>query len=434
MAVICERFLENDTIKEKVYVATLDPGLEVFVFPKKGYNKQYASFATQFGSIDNTFYVEGKENLLEVPDGVAHFLEHKLFEGEQGNVFDEFARFGASANAYTNFTMTNYLFSSTDHFEKCFDLLLNFVQDPYFTKESVEKEKGIIAQEIRMYEDNPSWRLFFNLLGSLFAVHPVRKDIAGTVESIMDIDEEVLYKCYRTFYHPSNMALFVVGDLEPERVIHQVIDNLEKKNYQPMGEIKRIYPEEPKNVREKCVREKMEVSQPLLNLGFKDPNVGFTGRELFKKELASELLLEMLFGKASETYTRLYEEGLINDQFGSTFVGEKDYGYSIMGGETPDPDKLYQELLSSIKQYTQGGFREEDFERQRRKMLGEFLRSFNSLEFIANNFLYYHFRDNNLFDFVSLLKEITAEDIQVRLRELFDEKYHSCSIINNNGR
>ncbi len=432
MAVICERFLENETIKEKVYVATLDPGLEVFVFPKKGYNKKYASFATQFGSIDNTFYVEGKEDLLEVPDGVAHFLEHKLFEGENGNVFDEFARLGASANAYTNFTMTNYLFSSTDHFEKCFDLLLNFVQEPYFTAESVEKEKGIIAQEIRMYEDNPGWRLFFNLLSCLYEVHPVRKDIAGTVESIMEIDEEVLYKCYRTFYHPSNMALFVVGDLEPEKVIHQVLDNLEKRNYQPLGDIKRIYPEEPQNVREKCIREKMEVSQPLLNLGFKDRKVGFTGRELFKKELASELLLEILFGKASETYTGLYEEGLINDRFGTSFVGEKDYGYSIMGGETPDPDKLYQALLSSIKKYAQG-FREEDFERQRRKMLGEFLRNFNSLEFIANNFLYYHFRNNNLFDFVNLLEEITLEDIHARFGELFDENYHSCSIISSNG-
>ncbi|UNC91473.1 EF-P 5-aminopentanol modification-associated protein YfmH [Candidatus Contubernalis alkaliaceticus] len=433
MAVISERLLKNDTIQEKVHVATLYPGLEVFVFPKKGYNKKYASFATQFGSIDNSFYVEGNKNLLEVPDGVAHFLEHKLFEGEKGNVFDEFARKGASANAYTNFTMTNYLFSSTDNFEDCFDLLINFVQDPYFTAESVEKEKGIIAQEIRMYEDNPGWRLFFNLLGCLYSVHPVRKDIAGTVESIMDIDEEILYKCYRTFYHPSNMALFVVGDLEPERVIHQVMENLEHRDYQPLGEIKRIYPEEPQAVRDKCVREKMEVYQPLLSLGFKDRNVGFTGRDLFKKELASELVLEMLFGKSTETYNRLYEEGLINDQFGTSFVAEKDYAYTMMGGETPDPDKLYQALLDSITQYIQKGFKEEDFERQRRKMLGEFLRNFNSLEFIANNFLYYHFRENNLFDFVSLLQEMKAEDIHLRLRELFDKDYHSCSIITSNG-
>ncbi|PKM80037.1 MAG: peptidase M16, partial [Firmicutes bacterium HGW-Firmicutes-13] len=303
-----ERRIENETLKETVYADTLFPGLEVFVLPKKGYNKKYASFATKFGSIDSKFYVGKNGGVLEVPDGVAHFLEHKLFEEEGGNVFDEFGRLGASANAYTNFNMTNYLFSSTDNFEECFELLLNFVQKPYFTKESVEKEKGIIEQEIRMYQDNPGWRIFFNLLGLLYRVHPVRKDIAGTVESIQEIDENVLYKCYQTFYHPSNMALFVVGDLDAPKIIEQVKVNLEKRNYEVLGEIKRIYPEEPAGIAKRVAEENMEVSQPLLNLGFKDRNIGFTGRDLLKKEISTELLLEIIFGKSSGLYDKLYDE------------------------------------------------------------------------------------------------------------------------------
>lgn len=424
-----ERIIDNKTLKETVYADNLFPGLEVFVLPKRDYNKKYASFAAKFGSVDSKFNVGNNGEVLEVPDGVAHFLEHKLFEDEKGNVFDEFAGLGASCNAYTNFNMTNYLFSSTDNFEECFELLLNFVQSPYFTRESVEKEKGIIEQEIRMYQDNANWRIFFNLLGLLYQNHPVRNDIAGTVESIQEIDEDVLYKCYHTFYHPSNMALFVVGDVDASRILKQVKANLGKRDHEVLGEIKRIYPEEPAAVAEKMIREDMEVSQPLLNLGFKDRNVGFSGRELLKKEIAADLLLEIIFGKSSGLYDKLYDDGLINDRFGASYVAEKDYGHVIIGGETPDPDKLYASLLAAIDEYRKKGIDAEDFRRQQRKTLGEFLRNFNSLEFIANNFLAYHFKDINFFDYLNLLLEITHKDVVAQMNELLDENYHACSII-----
>lgn len=430
MSIIAQSQINNDILKERIYAYTLYPGLELFILPKKGYNKKYASFATKFGSIDSKFKVRGEDNeSLEVPDGVAHFLEHKLFEEERGNVFDEFARLGASANAYTNFTMTNYLFSTADNFDDCFALLINFVQAPFFNQESVEKEKGIIEQEILMYQDNPHWRLFFNLLGALYQNHPVRKDIAGSVESIKEIDKEVLYKCYQTFYHPSNMALFVVGDLNPEEIRERVEKNLEERNYSLLGEIERIYPQEPSEVNKKIVKDKMEVSQDLLNLGFKDREIGLDGMELFKKELITDLLLEIILGRSSELYDRLYEGGLINDSFGASFVAEKDYSYVIVGGETPDPDKLYRSLLSGIKEYQEKGIGEEDFKRQQRKMLGEFLRNFNSLEFIANNFLAYYFRNINLFDYVEVLLNIQKGEVQERLARLFQEDYHACSII-----
>lgn len=423
------KIVENALLKEKIVWRRIEPGLEVFVLPKKGYKKKYATYSTNFGSIDSHFVVEGEGEELVVPDGVAHFLEHKLFEDEEGNVFDRFAKLGASSNAFTNFTNTTYLFSSTDHFEECFEILLDFVQNPYFTEESVEKEKGIIEQEIRMYEDNPGWRIFFNLLTALYRKHPVQKDIAGTVESISHIDKDVLYKCYRTFYHPSNMALFVVGDVDADKVLDQVAANIGRRNYSPLGEIKRIYPEEPRELEKEQVVQELVVSQPIMNLGFKDLDVGYDGERLFRRELATALVLDVVFGSSSKLYNELYEEGIIDDEFDAGYVAEKEYGHTIIGGETADPDKLFERLTAGIKQAQQDGISAEQFEHHRRKMMGDFLKSFNSLEFIANNFLAYHFRGINFFNYLEVLQELTLEDVNRRLKEHFSEENRARSII-----
>ncbi|EEG77351.1 EF-P 5-aminopentanol modification-associated protein YfmH [Dethiobacter alkaliphilus] len=423
------RVLENDLLKEKVYMRRVEPGLEVFVLPKQGYNKKYATFSTNFGSIDSRFIVEGEGKELSVPDGVAHFLEHKLFEDEEGNVFDRFAKLGASSNAFTNFTNTAYLFSTTQHFEECFELLLDFVQSPYFTEESVEKEKGIIEQEIRMYEDNAQWRLFFNLLTALYREHPVRIDIAGTVESIHQIDKEVLYKCYRTFYHPSNMAVFVVGDVEPERILDQVEANINKHNYKPLGEIHRIYPDEPRELAKDYVAQELVVSEPVLNIGFKERDLGYDGPELFKRELITGLVLDVVLGSSSKLYNELYEEGLIDDEFDAGHVAEKKYGHTVIGGETSDPDRLFARLQEGIRDAQRQGISTDKFEHHRRKLMGEFLKSFNSLEFIANNFLAYHFKNINFFDYLDILQGITVEDANRRLAEHFAEDNLARSLI-----
>ena len=227
------KILEQSVIKEKLYWQRIEPGLEVFVLPKKGYNKKYATYSANFGSIDSHFIVEGEKRELQVPDGVAHFLEHKLFEDEEGNAFDRFAVLGASSNAFTNFTNTTYLFAATDNFTQCLELLLDFVQNPYFTDESVEKEKGIIGQEIRMYEDNPQWRLLISW--GFIPETPGKNRYAGTVESISKINKEVL-PVLPNFYHPSNMAIFVVGDVDAEQVLAQIENNIHKHNYQPLGD------------------------------------------------------------------------------------------------------------------------------------------------------------------------------------------------------
>ncbi len=419
---------ENRTVKEKVYHAVVDPGLETYILPKKGYSKKYAVFSPCFGSIDSSFEVDGRK--LEVPEGVAHFLEHKLFEDERGNAFDRFAALGASSNAFTSFTQTSYLFSCTDNFTENLDLLLDFVQEPFFNRETVEKERGIIEQEIRMYEDHPQWRLFFNLLEALYCCHPVRNDIAGTVESIHKITPEVLYQCYRTFYHPCNMALFVVGDLSPGEVVRRVEANLKQKEHPPGVEIKRYYPREPARVNRSKVVNNMVVSEPLLNLGFKDPLPSpLKGEEMLAREMVTELLLEVLFGDSEPLYNELYEEGLINDDFGAGYTAEINYAYTLIGGETRDPELLYQKIMEALQKIRTGGISAEQLERHRRKMLGQFMSRFNSLEFIANNYLAYRFKDIDFFSFPDTLQEISLSRVEERMQEHFNEELHAVSII-----
>ncbi|HZK25480.1 MAG TPA: pitrilysin family protein [Oscillospiraceae bacterium] len=423
------KVLEHSLLREKISWRRIEPGLEVFVLPKKGYNKKYATYSTNFGSINSRFIVEGQERELQVPDGVAHFLEHKLFEDEQGNAFDRFAVLGASSNAFTNFTSTTYLFSATENFTEGLELLLDFVQDPYFTEESVEKEKGIIGQEIRMYEDNPQWRLFFNLLGALYQEHPVRIDIAGTVESISKIDKEVLYQCYRTFYHPSNMAMFVTGDVDAERVLEQIEENIQRHDYQPLGEIKRLFPQEPAEIAKEYVEQTLVVSEPVLNIGFKEQDLGYGGEKLFKREIATNLMLDVVFGPSSKLYNELYEEGLVDDEFDAGYVAEQDYSHSIIGGETAEPEKLFARLVEGIKRAQREGISTETFAHYQRKAMGEFLKSFNSLEFIANNYPAYHFKKINFFDYLQVLHDLTQDEVNQRLQEHLSLDYLARSVI-----
>ena len=422
--------IENRELREKLHKRTLGSGLELYVLPKAGYRKKYAAFSTHFGSIDSKFQVNGSTDVISVPDGVAHFLEHKLFEDEKGNVSDRFAALGASSNAYTTFTHTNYLFSCTDHFRENLELLLDFVQEPYFTAESVQNEQGIIGQEIRMYEDHPQWRVFFNLLAALYRNHPVRIDIAGTVESIAKITPDVLYQCYRTFYHPSNMAVFVIGDLSPDDVARQVEENLARHNHSPLGPIKRFFPEEPDQILKQRVSQDLVVSEPLFNLGFKDPAVpSLQGRELLRREISMELLLEIIFGESEPLYNELYQAGLIDDNFDCGYTAEQTYGYTLIGGETRDPEQLYQRVMAGIESFRKEGVTEEQFERHRRNQLGGYMRRFNSLEFIANNYLAYRFRDTDLFAYPAVLQEIRREELTAMLKDNLDPARHAVSLI-----
>ena len=417
-----------EQLGETVYHETLPNGLAVYLVPKLGFSKTYAVFTTRYGSIDSHFRLKSGEE-VHVPDGIAHFLEHKMFEKKEMDVMHEFSRNGASCNAFTSFNRTAYLFSCTDNLDRNLNLLLNYVQEPYFTDASVEKEKGIIGQEITMYDDNPDWKVYMNLLKAMYQKFPIKIEIAGTIESISHITKEYLYQCYETFYHPGNMVLLVVGSFDPETVMKWVRDNQAAKEFPPTPKIERLFPEEPAPVAESRVEANLAVGLPKCLIGFKEKTNGLTGEALLKRELTTKLVLDIAFGTSSALYQKWYGSGLITESFDFDYSGEKEYGYSIIGGDTPDPDKLVAEVQQGIGELMQRGIDQQDFERAKRKKIGLFLRSLNSVEFIANQFTSYKFNGTELFSVVPALESITREEVEARMREHFLTEQMSVSIV-----
>ena len=418
----------NERIKEKIIYKELDSGLKVYFMPKPGFTKKYAIFSTNYGSIDNNFIPIGEDKSIIAPEGIAHFLEHKLFEEEESNIFDKFSKMGAYVNASTSFNQTSYLFYTTDFFYESLELLVEFVQSPYLTDENVEKEKGIISQEIRMYEDNPRWKVFFNCLKAMYIDHPVKIDIAGTVESINTINKESLLKSYNTFYHPSNMVLFVVGDLDFDNII-EVVKKVEKPFEKTTNEIRRIFKEEPKRINQKNIEEKMMTSTPLFYMGFKDYQNGLTGEESLKKDLVTNMILDMLFTPSSIFYNDLYNEGLIDSSFGGYYTGKMTYGHSLVVGQSDSPEIVYDRIVELIKKPSDDILNIENFDRIKKKNLGSFLMGFDSVEFIANNFIDLYFDNFLLIDYLDVLETITFEDIITRFKEHFTEENLVLSII-----
>lgn len=422
--------IKNEKLKEEIHFTKLENGLEVFWLPKKDYMRKYAVFTTKYGSNDNKFVPIGEKNMIEVPEGVAHFLEHKLFEEPDENIFDKFSELGSYVNAYTNFTQTAYLFECTDKFYDNLELLVKFVQNPYFTDENVEKEKGIIEQEIRMYDDSAGWKVFFNCLRGMYYDHPVKIDIAGTVDTIKEIDKDILYKCYNTFYHPKNMVLFMVGDVDFDKAV-EVIDKSQKSDIQEYeGEIKRNYVNEKKSINKKIIEENLSVSMPLFNLGFKDTDVGFDGKKLLAKEIATNIILEMIFGESSEFYQEMYNEGFINNSFGGQYIGSKDYGHSIVGGEASKPKEVKDKIISYIEGLKEKGLDNADFERIKKKFIGNHLSEFDSMDYIANKFTSYYFNNILLTDYFESIENIKFNDVEKRFKEHFNEVNCTLSIVN----
>ncbi|WP_332869423.1 EF-P 5-aminopentanol modification-associated protein YfmH [Clostridioides difficile] len=420
----------NDILKEEVYYEKLQNGLDVYFMPKRGFMKKYAILATNYGSNDLEFVPIGEDKKIRVNEGIAHFLEHKMFEQpDGGDAFDKFSKLGVNANAFTNFTMTAYLFSATENFYESLEHLIDYVQTPYFTDENVEKEKGIIAQEIKMYNDDPDWNVYFNCLKAMYVNYPARIDIAGTVDSIYKITKEELYKCYNTFYNPGNMALFFVGDLDVEKVIDVTKKSNNYKVDKLSKSIERFYPEEPESVKEKEVIEKFPISMPMFNIGFKDSNVGLKGKELLRKEIVTDILVGMLFKKGSKLYEDLYMQGLINENFGAGFSSQVDYAFSIIAGDSKEPKKVKEIILDYIEKSKKEGLSKEEFERTKKKKIGSFIKCFDSINFIGNSFISYVFKDINLLDYLDVIKDITFEEVEERLKEHFKEEYCVISIV-----
>ena len=402
-----------------------ESGLDIYIMEMEGYHSSFALFGTKYGSINTRFRVKGEEQYTEVPEGIAHYLEHKLFENEDCDAFEKYARTGANANAYTSFDRTAYLFSCSENFAQSLEILLTFVQEPYFTKENVEKEQGIIAQEIRMNDDEPGWRVFFNMLRAMFHNHPVRIDIAGTVESIRKIDADLLYKCYHTFYNLHNMTLAVAGNVKAEEVL-AICD----KCLRPCEDqgLEQLYADEPDTIVKSFVEDTLPVGAPIFNLGFKLKPM--SGMELVRAELLTSTLLEVLLGPSSKLYNEMLEEGLINSEFeaDTPFTGD---GFFVLscGGETHDPQTVRDRILTELRRAKEEGFDEESFERIKRVHYGSMIRSFSSVEANASMMLNAYMANVPPFSSIEALAGITYEEALRFLREEIDLDKHVLSVV-----
>ena len=420
------QIIENSKVKEKLYIEKLENGLTVMIIPKKGIQKKYIIWGTNYGSNDNKFIVPGETEVTEVPKGVAHFLEHKMFEQENGkNSLDVLTALGVNANAYTTNNHTAYLYECTDNFYEALDEFMNYVQHPYFTDENVEKEKGIIGQEIMMYDDYPDWKVYLNALECMYHKNPVKLDITGTVETISHIDKDILYKCYNTFYNPSNMAMVVSGDFEPEKLLEEIKKRLIEKKAN--GEIKRIYPEEPESIVKEKTEQKMDVSEPLFTIGIKDKVA--TQKEKVKKHLAIEILLNMLIGKSSDLYQELYKSGVMFSIPNVDYEFSRDYAHILVTGQSKEPEKVYESFKNAIRELREKGIESEEFKRMKKMLYGSFIKEYDEPGDIARMFLADFFKGINSFEYLEEITTINEQYVEQILNEVFNENKMILSVI-----
>lgn len=418
------REIKSPKLNERYYEIEHKSGLKIYVMPKENYSSAYAVFGTNYGSIDTKFKRSDSDSWTTVPEGIAHFLEHKLFESEDLDAFARYAKTGASANAYTSFDKTCYLFQCSDNFEASLEILLDFVTHPYFTKETVEKEQGIIGQEITMYYDVPGWMSTFNLLRLLYHNHPVRIDIAGTVDSIAQITDKLLYDCYNTFYNLHNMVLAVVGNVTPQQVLDVCDKMLENA---PELQIERSFDDEPRDICGTYSEYNLAMSMPVFSFGYKEECE--KPIQDVRKIIEVNILLEILAGKTSKLYNDLFEKGLINSSFSKEyFIG---YGYEavMFDGESVDPSAVCDAIKQEVKRLKAHGITDEQFEAVRRLMYGREIMEYNDIDSLANGFVSAHFGGYSIFDSIEIFKSVTKKDIESRLEKMLDERYSALSVV-----
>ena len=420
-------------IKEKAYIEILESGMKIIVIPKSNTKKKYVICGTHFGSMDNHFIMPKTNEEVFIPDGVAHFLEHKMFEQPNGsNSLDTLMALGLDANAYTTNDHTAYLFECNDNFYEGLDELLDYIQHPYFTEKNVEKEKGIIAQEIKMYDDDPSWQLYMNLMDCLYKNNPIKIDIAGTVESISEITPDVLYKCYNTFYHPSNMTMAVCGDFNAKEIIEQINKRILPKEKQE--EIKRIYPIEDIEINKSKNECKMEVSLPLFMIGFKVNHESEDIGETIKRKIAIQILLNIIGGSSSELYQKLYEEGLLLSPLELDFETSANYSHILLAGVSKNPIEVKKEIDNRIEELQKNGINEKDFERIKKKIYGGYVIEYNNVGEIARMFLADAMNDINSFEYVVQFDNITKDYVEKVLNQDFKKEREAVSIIGTKNK
>lgn len=419
-----------EQLRETFYEERLPNGLLIRVIPRPDFAKTYSFFATDFGSIDTKFTMDGK--VYETPAGVAHYLEHKLFDMPEGNVMQQFSALGGSPNAFTGYSMTAYHVESTENWRENLELLLRYVSTPYFTEESVEKERGIIAQEIRMYEDSSGSRMYENLFAALYQHHPIRVPIAGTVESIQDITAQTLYDCHKAFYDPSNMMLCVAGPVDPALVVESAREILPKT---PGGVGGRDYgPAEPLTA-EKMARvgQNMEVSMPGFTVAFRC-DTPKTGADILRQELVGDLAAELLVGESTAFYTKLYEDGLIDCDFSAGYEGVKTLGMLSIGGDSNEPERVVDAILKEAERLGREGADEALFQRLKRSAFGRRIRELDSFENICYRMCQSTFEGAFYYDFPDLYRSITLDETVKMIRDTVVPQRAALSLIYPNAK
>lgn len=419
-----KQIVKNERTGEQYTYVKHPTGLDIYIWKMEDYSTTHALFGTKYGSINTKFRTKNEPDFITVPNGIAHYLEHKLFENEDCDVFSLYAKTGASANAYTSFDKTCYLFSCTDNVYESLEILLSFVQSPYFTEETVRKEQGIIGQEIRMYDDNAGWRVFFNMLQGMYHNHPVKIDIAGTVESIAEINADLLYQCYNTFYNLNNMVLSIAGDIDEDRVL-ELCDKLLKNNGNP--ELETAFEPEPETVCQREVVQQLEIAVPMFNIGFKAKPE--TGIDALRADIETNFLISMMVGGTTDFYKRLYDEGLINSTFSKeTFSGDG-YFCSIFGGESRNPRLVRDRIVEEIERRKKVGFDEESFNNIKKAYYGSLIRDLCDAETIATNMLNSGMEKLSAFDAIETVVAVKFEDMAKRLEKQFNTENVTISII-----
>ncbi len=392
-------------------------GLDIYLYPKENGSSTRAVFGTRYGSIDNCFQRSDEPEPETVPEGIAHYLEHKLFESEDGDAFARYAETGANANAFTGFESTCYVFSCTDRLYDSLRILLDFVQSPYFTEETVAKEQGIIGQEIKMYEDLPGWRVFFNYLQAMYHSHPVRDDAAGTIESIAKITPEYLYRCYNTFYNLNNMALVLSGKFDVDRVL-EVCDEMLKPA--PPVRVKRVFPEEPDTVVKPYIEQKLSVAMPVFQFGYKER---VDGPRSVTDLAAMSALLAILASDASPMFRKLLDQGLINEaSFSRDYFEGSGYATVMFGGESRDPEAAADLIKEEVARLQRDGISEEDFRLAKRSLYGESISALNHAAGVAGWVIDFAFKGLEPFAYIDALAELTLPEVQRKLEVLREDR------------
>lgn len=420
---------ENNILKEVYYEETLENGLKIFLMPKNDFYKTYAIFATKYGSRDVEFIPLGKKEFIKTPEGIAHFLEHKLFENENGiDVSNLFAKYGADANAFTTNTQTAYLFSTTSDFEKNLEILLDFVQSPYFTKKGIVKEQGIIEQELLMYLDQPQNVQYFGILKALYQNNQIRNEIGGSVDSIKEIDEDLLYTCYNTFYHPSNMVLSIVGNFDLDKTIELIRSNQSKKFFEKPAEIIRKYFIEDGNVNQKISYTDMNINTSKVSIGLKIPCEKLTSKEFIKKATAFEMITDLYLNESSSSYEELLEQGVINNSFEYGSYFDKTYSHILIDLDTSSPEIFLEKITEIFEKIRTTDIKEEDFIRIKKLHLARYIKHFNSVEYLANTLAETYFDDINLFEEFEAINNLELNDL-MQIRKYFVKESTAAFII-----